>query len=83
MRFEHYMPVSIRFGWGRLSELGDVAASLGRRALVVIGRGSIKRSGALDRALDSLGRAEVEAVIFEGVPPNPTSTFVDLSLIHI
>jgi len=77
MRFEHYMPVSIRFGWGRLSELGDVAASLGRRALVVIGRGSIKRSGALDRALDSLGRAEVEAVIFEGVPPNPTSTFVD------
>jgi len=77
MKFEHYMPVRIIFGWGRLSELGEVASSFGRRALVVVGRGSARRSGALDRALDSLRRAGVEAEVFEGVPPNPTSTFVD------
>ena len=76
MKFDHYMPVPIHFGWGRLSELGEVAASLGRRALVVIGRGSVRRSGALDRALDSLKGAGVEAVVFEGVPPNPTSMVV-------
>lgn len=77
MKFEHYMPVRILFGWGRLSELGEVASSFGRRALVVVGRRSARRSGALDRALDSLKRAGVDVEVFEGIPPNPTSTLVD------
>jgi alcohol dehydrogenase len=71
MKFDFHNPTRLVFGAGSLSRLGAESACLGRRALVVIGGGSVRRSGALDRALASLGEAGIEATVFEGIEPNP------------
>lgn len=71
MRFEFQNPTRVVFGVGERARLGREVARLGRRALVVIGGGSVRRSGALDEALASLASAGVQATVFEGVEPNP------------
>lgn len=71
MRLEFVNPTKIVFGRGVLGRLGEETASIGRRALVVIGGGSVRRNGTLDRALGALTGASVEADVFEGIEPNP------------
>lgn len=71
MRFEFCNPTKIVFGRGVLDRLGKETAPIGRRALVVIGRGSVRRHGTLDRALRSLRETSVETHVFEGIEPNP------------
>ncbi len=71
MRFEFCNPTRLVFGCGVLGRLGEETARIGRRALVVIGGGSVRRNGTLDRALRSLAGASVEADVFEGIEPNP------------
>lgn len=71
MKFEFRFPTRVVFGPGERARLGREVASLGRRALVVIGGGSVRRSGALDQALASLADAGVAATLFEGIEPNP------------
>ena len=71
MKFEFHNPVKLQFGPGVLAKLGEEAAAIGTSALVVLGGGSVRRSGVLDRALASLKAAGVRATVFEGVEPNP------------
>lgn len=71
MNFEFYNPTRLVFGAGSLSRLGEVVATLGTKALVVTGGGSVKRSGAFDRAIESLKGAGVDSVECSGVEPNP------------
>jgi alcohol dehydrogenase YqhD (iron-dependent ADH family) len=71
MKFELCNPTRIVFGPGVRSTLGKEAAAVGKRALVVIGGGSVRRGGVLDAALASLHDAGLEAAVFEGVEPNP------------
>ncbi len=77
MNIEWHVPVRVIFGRGRLAELGQVCAPLGKRALVVTGKGSMRRLGFLDEALESLRASGLDAEAFEGTPPNPTTDFVD------
>jgi len=58
---------------GALSDLGRLVTPLGRRALVAIGGGSVRRSGVLDRALTSLTDAGLTAAVFEGIEPDPST----------
>ena len=71
MHFEYYNPTRLVFGPGSLSRLGELVASLGKKALIVTGGGSAKRSGTFDRAMASLGEAGVEFAECSGVEPNP------------
>jgi len=77
MRFTYHQPTEVRFGPGRLDELGEVAAALGRRALLVTTRPSPSRAGPLDRARASLERAGVSVEHYPGAVPNPTTESVD------
>ncbi len=45
MEFEYNLPVHIVFGRGCIEQLGSEAAKLGKRALLVTGRSSTKKSG--------------------------------------
>ncbi|MCM1106786.1 MAG: iron-containing alcohol dehydrogenase [Blautia sp.] len=74
MEFNYFLPVNLIFGRGRTEQLGALAAGFGRRALVVTGSGSTKRSGLLSRVQEYLERAGVEAVIYDEVPQNPLTT---------
>jgi len=78
MNFNFYLPVEIFFGKGSLTKAGEIAGRFGLRALVVTGRESARRSGALDLLIRSLRRAGVEEVIlYDGVHPNPTDEIVN------
>lgn len=71
MNFQFQLPVNLLFGRGRIGEIGAQAALYGKRALLVTGGGSARKSGLLDRVAGSLKAAGVEPVLFEGVPQNP------------
>lgn len=70
-------PIKLVFGEGTVEKVGEEAALLGKRALVVIGGSSAKKSGLLDKVLADLKSHGVEASIFEGITPNPRSSTID------
>ena len=69
--FDFHNPTRVVFGPGRLMELGGEVAALGARALLVTGKGHVRRSGTHDRAARSLAEAGVHCVELSGVDPNP------------
>lgn len=70
MNFEFQNPTRIMFGAGNLSRLGEVVSEFGKKALLVTGGGSIKRSGVFDKAVASLKAAGVEYAECSGIEPN-------------
>lgn len=70
MKFEFHNPTHLVFEAGSLSRLGEVVRPHGKRALLVTGGGSVKRTGTLDRAVTSLKAAGVSVVECAGVEPN-------------
>lgn len=78
MEFRHTLPAAdVIFGNGRRKLVGDEAAKLGKNALLVTGKGSMRRLGFLDEVLSSLENAGVTTVHYGGVEPNPTTVTVD------
>ena len=76
MNFEFQNPTRIIFGAGVLARLGETAGAYGKKALLVTGGGSVKKSGVFDRAATSLKAAGIEVVECSGVEPNPRITSV-------
>ena len=74
MKFNYNLPVNLVFGRGRVAEIGTIAAAYGRRACIVTGTGSTKRSGLLDRTIGYLKEAGVESVTFDKITANPLTT---------
>jgi alcohol dehydrogenase class IV len=77
MRFTFNLPVNLLFGAGTAKETGKRTAALGKKALLVTGRGSTKKSGLLDRVSGLLSESGVEYTVFDKVEPNPLTTTVD------
>lgn len=77
MDFSYHMPADLRFGRGLADKIGDICKEIGgENVLVVTGTGSTKRSGLLDRVLDSLKAAGLGAAVFDKVTQNPLTTTV-------
>jgi len=73
-----YRPVEVFFGKGAIDKAGEVARRYGFKALIVTGRESAKRSGALERLIKSLNSHGIqEYVLFNEVMPNPTDVVVN------
>jgi alcohol dehydrogenase class IV len=70
--FSYYQPTQIRFGSGRVKEVGTAVSSIGHRCLVVTGSNLPVCSPHLDAVLESLREAGVAATHFSGAVPNPT-----------
>ena len=70
--FEFYLPTKVYFGQKVLENVGRETKRLGRKALIVTGKGSARRTGILQRVEDSLKRAKIKTVLFEGVEANPS-----------
>lgn len=71
MDFKFDLPVDIRFGSGIVKASADALAALGKRAYVVTGANSGRRSGALADVMEALDSAGVAAEAFEGIGNNP------------
>ena len=63
------IPRDIYYGKGSLETLKTLK---GKKATFVLGGGSMKRFGFLDKALDYLKEAGIEVKLFEGVEPDPS-----------
>ena len=63
------LPRDIYHGKGCLEELKNLK---GKKAILVVGGGSMKRQGFLDRAVNYLKEAGMEVQLFEGVEPDPS-----------
>ncbi|MBM4397002.1 MAG: iron-containing alcohol dehydrogenase [Deltaproteobacteria bacterium] len=71
MRFQYHNPTRVVFGAGVSDGIGAEVAAIGRHALVVAGGASARKTGLLDRVLDSIRKAGATADVFAGVEPNP------------
>lgn len=69
-------PTKIHFGEGSIKEVGDAVRRYADNALVVIGQGSVKTTGVLDRITALLDQASIRYEICEGVEPNPSKETV-------
>lgn len=75
--FTYYTPTQVIFGKDTVSQTGElVLAQHCKKVLVHYGSGSVQRSGLLDRVLDSLRAAGVDAVTLGGAVPNPRLSLV-------
>jgi len=74
---EFYAPGKIIFGPGGLSQVGTEAKRLGSKVLIVLGKSAMKKSGALDRLTHLLIENNLEYVIYENVPSDPTVETID------
>jgi alcohol dehydrogenase class IV len=74
--FSYYQPTEIRFGRGRVGEIGQAVARLGSRCLVVTVPDAPEFGGLFGRIKGFLVEAKVAVARFEGVIPNPTTDVV-------
>ena len=71
--FNYHQPTEIRFGSGRASEIGEVAARYGTRALLVTVPVFDAIAPAVASAKAALAEAGLAVAHFDGVVPNPTT----------
>ena len=70
------LPRDLYHGKDALSSLKTLE---GKKAILVVGGGSMKRNGFLDKAVDYLKEAGMEVKLFEGVEPDRKSTRLNSS----
>lgn len=74
IEFNYYLPVNIVFGSGKVNKAGELAKPYGKKALIVTGKSSAKKSGLYDKVNDSLKQAGLETELFDKVSQNPLTT---------
>lgn len=71
--FDFISPTKIYFGKNKELLIGDICLEHSyKKLLIVIGKGSVKRSGLLDKVLTILNNKQIEYKILDGIRPNPT-----------
>lgn len=63
------LPRDVYYGADSLAELKNLS---GKKAILVLGGGSMKRFGFVDKALAYLKEAGIETILFENVEPDPS-----------
>lgn len=72
--FQYYLPVNLIFGRGRINDIGKISGDIGRKALLVTGKSSTKKTGVLDLVIGHLKKAKMEVCVFDQVESNPLTT---------
>jgi alcohol dehydrogenase class IV len=74
--FNYYQPTEIRFGPGRIREVGEVVSRFGRRCLLVTVPVFPDFEGLFQEVKEILEDSGVTVAHYEGVIPNPTTEVV-------
>ncbi len=76
--FSFYMPVNILGGKNSLQNNKNIFLSLGKKCLIVTGKTSAKKSGALDELISVFNELNIEYAVFDEITENPlTKTCCD------
>lgn len=70
-QFTQFNPTKLFFGKDSISNLGEEVKLKGNRALILIGKGSVKHNGILKQVTNALKTESIEYTIFEGIKSNP------------
>ncbi len=74
--FDFQSSTRVIFGENSLDQLGDLTKELGGIRVLLVTDPGIIGAGIVERAIDSLKAARLEAFVFDGVEENPTSRHV-------
>jgi len=75
--FDFHVPTHVYFGAGSVLKVKDVAASLGKKALLVAARDSMRTSGILGKVEGLLRDGGVQVATIDDVDPNPTAEAIN------
>jgi|LGVE01.1.fsa_nt_gb alcohol dehydrogenase YqhD (iron-dependent ADH family) len=78
--FIFHNPTKIVFGPNMVNKVGKSTANYGKKALLVYGQNSIKRSGVYDQVTSSLQAAGVSWIDHAGVKSNPVLSHVNAGI---
>ena len=71
--FDFEIKTKLYFGADKEKEIGNILCDLNvKKVLIVIGRGSVRKSGLLDEVVSLISDKKIEYRLLEGVRPNPT-----------
>ncbi len=73
-KFNFHLPVNLVFGKARILELGALSVPYGKKALLVTGQNSTKKTGLLDLSIKLLNEADIEVEVYDKVTQNPLTT---------
>ena len=68
--------IRLRFGVGRLTEIGQVAQSLNAKSLLVVTDSGVRSAGYVDTVVDAVEATGCPVEVFDQVEENPTSDLV-------
>ena len=77
MNFEFYTASRIIFGAGTLNKLTEFIHEMGNKALIVLGGGSLRKSGIVDRLSLILKDTGAEIFFYEGIDGEPEVETID------
>ena len=69
--FRYFMPVNAYFGKDCISQKKEAMCVLGKKAMIVTGRSSARKNGALQDMTDALDALSIAWVLFDEVGENP------------
>ena len=75
--FVVYTPTRILFGASQIDAFTAAIAQFGKKAMIVIGGGSMKRLGYLATVSEACKKAGIAVEVFEGIEPNPQSATIN------
>jgi len=78
LNYDLLLPARICFGWGRRREVGELARSLGRRGLIVVGSQTLLNDGTIQEVVEHLAAAGVESNVVGKISHEPEVHDVDL-----
>jgi alcohol dehydrogenase YqhD (iron-dependent ADH family) len=70
-------PTVLHFGKDVIKNLGKTIAPIGKKVLLVYGKGSIKKNGIYDAIIEQLKLIQVEVAEYSGIKSNPVIEDVD------
>ncbi|MEX0823508.1 MAG: iron-containing alcohol dehydrogenase, partial [Balneolaceae bacterium] len=75
--FELHIPTKIYFGKEKSDAFFEHLPEYGKKTMIVIGGGSVKKLGYLDEVKKQLENNDVNAILFEGIEANPHSKTIN------
>ncbi len=75
--FTAFIPTKVHFGKGVISGLTDAVRPLGKKVLLVYGKGSVLKNGSYSDTVSGLKACGAEITEYSGIKPNPIVDDVD------
>ncbi len=82
INFSVFNPTRVHFGRKVAHQIGSDAKLFGNKALILIGKGSVKKNGILHDVCSALDNAGIEWCLFEGIKSNPVYEDAD-NAVHL